>query len=400
MTALGQIASGKDFFDRKAERQTLWKTLSEGNHAVIFAPRRIGKSSLVKKMVEETADPGDCAQLCAGQLIDLGGCSSVPEVLATIAHAFPEPWLEDLARKVPWLAGTINRLVAWVPTVSLNIPSIADRRSDEERWYQDALALQERLSCLPILIGLDEFSVFLERLLEKNRAEGEKFLGWLRAWRQEAPKCRFIFSGSVGIRSLLARYKLSDAFDDCAEFELPPFTRKMALEMLGQLSSREGNLKPTENVLAYLCDRTGWLSPFFLNLFFNEAQRAAQERINETMPESQLLQHCDLDLAYQRLVSKNGRFLHWYERLEKYLQKPDLGMAKAILRSVARAEDGVTRRQLLNRLAKLESDREIRRERMNEILIYLHENGYLNREEPVRFLSFLLRDYWKTNHAF
>jgi len=254
------------------------------------------------------------------------------------------------------------------------------------------------LSPLPILICLDEFPVFLSRILERNCGEGEKFLGWLRAWRQQGTACRFIFSGSVGIRSLLNRYRLTTSVNDCFDFPLGPFIHTDALEMLQEVAGRE-NLKADDSVLEYLCERTGWLSPYFLNLLLDETLRVARERIAGLRLTDGSIQTEDVDSAYQRRIDKDFTLFHWYQRLERDLAEPDLGMAKAVLRHVAKAKNGLTRKQIMNRLASLEPDDQARSDRMNYRLISLHEEGYLSQEEPIRFLSPILRDYWEKNHA-
>ena len=49
---------GSDFFGRESEIAESWSDLKEGNHILITAPRRVGKSSLVKKLIQEARDNG------------------------------------------------------------------------------------------------------------------------------------------------------------------------------------------------------------------------------------------------------------------------------------------------------------------------------------------------------
>ncbi|MCG6860524.1 MAG: hypothetical protein LJE70_04470 [Chromatiaceae bacterium] len=73
-------------------------------------------------------------------------------------------------------------------------------------------AEDRRLLARPI----DEFTVFLEKLLAKDVAETERLLGWLRAWRLgSGVVCRFVFSSSIGFNALLDRYGISIRFNDC-----------------------------------------------------------------------------------------------------------------------------------------------------------------------------------------
>ena len=70
-------------------------------------------------------------------------------------------------------------------------------------WGNDAQKLESRLTDLPVLLLVDEFSVFLEKLIARDLREAELLLGWLRRWRMSDTSCRFVFSGSVGINALL-----------------------------------------------------------------------------------------------------------------------------------------------------------------------------------------------------
>jgi hypothetical protein len=395
MAALGIPARGKDFFDRETERAELWRYL-ESNHVLISAPRRLGKTSLIVKMIEEAEAKGYPNDLCAKEIVDLEACNTVEEALSAIDRAFPDKWTGKQLTKVWKGLKTIAQQVksAKAGPIALELQNLPFP------WHNTALVLQERLSPLPVLICMDEFSVFLDKVLRRNRDEGEKFLRVLRAWRLQKTACRFIFSGSIGIQSLLIRNWLTDSFNDCYDFSLGPFDCKNALAMLQQEAERE-KLPVSNNVLEHLCDKIGWLSPFFLNLLFDETRRVAVERITEERAADRSILTGDVDEAYRRKVSRNSQFIHWYQRLARDLEEPDLGMAYAILRAVARAAGGagLDRKQILSRLGKLEADPEARRERMNRLLVFLHEDGYLSQEEPIRFLSFLLRDYWKQNHA-
>ena len=45
----GQVVEGDNFFDRKAEIERYWRTL-ETDNLLMLAPRRVGKSSVLKRM--------------------------------------------------------------------------------------------------------------------------------------------------------------------------------------------------------------------------------------------------------------------------------------------------------------------------------------------------------------
>jgi len=169
--------------------------------------------------------------------------------------------------------------------------------------------------------------------------------------------------------------------------------------MLTTLSQREG-WQTEEAVLTHLCQRTGWLSPFYLNLLLASSMEAASDRISETGSTSNVLVIADVDDGYERLLASRSRFSHWYQRLQRDLAETDFSFALAILAALAKADEGLTRKQLLARLQRRQPDPDQRTATLNRLLLKLEEDGYVNDAgERIVFLSFLLRDYWKRNHA-
>jgi len=48
------LALGDAFYDRVQERQDLTKNINHGIHTVLIAPRRFGKTSLIRKVLDES----------------------------------------------------------------------------------------------------------------------------------------------------------------------------------------------------------------------------------------------------------------------------------------------------------------------------------------------------------
>lgn len=392
---VGSIARGEDFFDREREREQLWDAL-EGNHIVISGPRRLGKSSVLERMKEDAEGKGFIAEL-----IDVEGIDNPRDFIHEISHMFPEASVSALMKKLGGKIGSLSKVVRKV-TVSPpdGVPfGLELQAMPEMPWQEKAQALQHRLSAHPMLILIDEFSVFLEKSLKRDREGTDRLLGWLRAWRQQSVACRFIFSGSIGLNSLLDRYRLATSFNDCFELTLGPFRLNKAFQMLTDFADRKG-WAIDEEARHYLCKRIGWLSPFYLNLMLLESIAAAQDRLEETGGRERDILKDDIDGAFDRLITCRSRFIHWYRRLERDLPEPQRACAMTTLGTVATSEDGCLREQLMARLNALESDPDRRAMLLDEVLLVLEEDGYLAiGEERIQFPSFLLRDYWRRNHA-
>ncbi|MBC7953534.1 MAG: ATP-binding protein [Rhodospirillaceae bacterium] len=393
---LGNKADGEDFFDRQTEREDLWRYV-EGNHIVLSGPRRLGKTSLLQRLGEEAADKGLLARL-----VDVEGIDTPQAFIAELERAFPDSSVTGHLQAAGSKASEwLNRF----RKVELKIPGgfgggLELQAMPEAPWSEAAYRLQKRLSDVPALVLIDEFSVFLEKLLAHDPAEAERLLGWLRTWRQQSGiACRFLFSGSIGLNALLARYTLNTRFNDCYDFRLGPFRHSAAMAMLAEQSRREGWLAD-QDVFTHLCGRVGWLSPFYINLLLANTIEAARDRLLETDAKERRLQQTDVDDAYDRLLAVRSRFIHWYQRLERDLTEPHRSFTLAILSFVAKSDNGLTQRQLMARLQRLEPDPEQRASRLAGAMLLLEEDGYLGMEDDrICFLSFLLRDYWRRNYA-
>ncbi len=393
---LGSKAEGADFFDRVTERDDLWRYL-EGNHIVLSGPRRLGKTSLLQRLAEEAEEKGLLARL-----VDVGGINSAEAFVGALEGAFPD---ESITGYLKAAGKKASDWLARFRKVDVKLPGgigggLEMQAMPQAPWAVTAPKLQNRLSAAPLLILIDEFSVFLEKLIARDAAEAESLLGWLRAWRlSSGVVCRFVFTGSIGLNYLLEQHKFSTRFNDCYDFRLGPFKEKAALVMLTEVSTREG-WRANDAALAHLCQRTGWLSPFYLNLLLASSMEAARDRELEAGSSEKVLIQSDVDDGYDRLLASRSRFIHWYQRLERDLAEPDFSFALAILGALTKSEEGLMRKQLLVRLQRREPDPDQRTATMSRLLLKLEEDGYVDGTgERIVFLSFLLRDYWRRNHA-
>lgn len=400
---LGAIATGIDFYDRKTECSDLWGYL-ENEHVVASGPRRLGKSSIVNRLREEAVAKGLLARH-----VDVQGIEGAQAFIDEISSHFPD---DSIKGYLSSLGDTAKQWFSAVKKFELKGPGgvgggIELQANASQTWHRSATALQARLTAVPVLIFIDEFSVFLQKLLAGNQKEAEALLAWLRAWRvTPGVACRFLFTGSIGLNALLEKYSLSAQFNDCYEYPIGPFKVNAARDMVSAFAQREGwSIAPA--TASYLCERVGWLSPFYLCLLLDETTKAARDRLDETPlppqgePNRELTPD-DVDSAYERLLSARSRFIHWEQRIHRDLAGVELAFANLVLTAMAKNPTGLTQRQLHARLAKLEPDPDQRAARLQTILGKLQEEGYTSPVDAsgrVKFLSFLLRDYWGRNHV-
>ena len=50
---VGQTVRGENFWDRETELDTIWDAIDAGGHILLAAPRRVGKTSIMYKMLDD-----------------------------------------------------------------------------------------------------------------------------------------------------------------------------------------------------------------------------------------------------------------------------------------------------------------------------------------------------------
>ncbi|MBH1970198.1 ATP-binding protein [Moraxellaceae bacterium AER2_44_116] len=396
---LGGIAYGDSFFGRQIEQASFWRYIEQDN-ILLSGARRLGKSSLINRICENATPMGWLARM-----VDVQDCDSAEMFIAHLNQAFPtqdiSSHLANLGEQASFLLQKLKKIEVKGPAgvgLALELQGAA-----VPAWQVAGQQLRQRLENTPVLIFIDEFSVFLQRLIHKNKAEAESLVAWLCAWRKQPNMAsRFLFTGSICLTALLEKHQLHTYFNDCHDMTLGAFSPSDAENMLIEFAQRRTwELKPitAKDVMA----RVGWLSPYMLNKLLDEVMNAGEDRLTESRQSLRVITNDDVEAGYDRLLSKRSIFIHWQQRLERDLLEPTLSFAKAVLTALSNsAGQGLTITQLKARLAKREPDSDKRSVLLQSVLIILADEGYIttpNANKQVQFLSFPLQDWWRRNHV-
>ena len=375
---IGPPVEGNDFFGREKEIRLANKLLDRGHSLLLSAPRRIGKSSLAKKLIDEKKKQGwKCVY------IDLEETDSEDGFLRLVIDAFSnnEIWKQIVSDTAKGLKSIFNK----IEKVSVGPVEIdLGEREKKENLYKNLKELVNHEK--DTFIVVDELTLFVG-ILNKTRNGVEKvtyILNWLRSLRQvKGTKIRWLFCGSVGLRNFTSSKNLSYTINDLTEFSLDELDRKEASGLLLELSKSE-KIRMSNNVIDYILDKLSWNIPYFIQVIFS---KLSEEYYEELTTDS-------VDAAYKKLCSENYLGT-WSERLVEY-QEYELP-ARQILKVLSTQPSGVERNVLLDRLmtgqdsSKVESVDLI----LSKTLDMLENDGYIMRNGSLRtFRSPLLRDYW------
>lgn len=102
---LGQPATGEDFCGRRQELDDLWRYL-ENEHIRFPGVRRLGKTSILKRLQEQAAEQGVLARW-----LDVSHIHSAESFVLALEQAYPPPALRKFANdQAQSIAGWFSRL--------------------------------------------------------------------------------------------------------------------------------------------------------------------------------------------------------------------------------------------------------------------------------------------------
>ena len=396
---------GEKFFNREAELNTLAERAHEGTHTLLTAPRRMGKTSLVRESLRRLSADGDFETI----FVDLEDASDPADAIAEIAaqsRAALGAWekirgsllegLRDLSERMESVA--ISEL-----RVQLRAGIAAGNRWRKGDEVFSALAENNR----PVLLALDELPILINRLLmgpndhitPEGTQAADELLGWLRKNGQDhRGQIVIILSGSVGLEPILRRAGLSAQANIYQPLNLKAWDEEVACDCLGALAENY-DLDLSIEVCRDMCRRLRHHVPHHIQQFFDHLhehlRRAGRTRASLK----------DVEQVYtNEMLSIRGQvdMEHYEGRLRIALTPGEYESALELLTEAA-VNNGELRdasiyqyRQYVEASAHPDSLTVV----IEDVLHLLEHDGYLQREDGgYRFLSGFMEDWWLARHG-
>ena len=376
---VGPPVEGEDFFGRTKEIRKANRLLDSNHSLLLSAPRRIGKSSLAKRLIEEKKQQGwKCVY------IDLEETTTEEGFLSLVIEAFRKNGV--------WRHLSEGMSKGWMSALDriekVSIGGVVDfnlgKKEEQEDLYQHLKEFIKHDE--DTFIVVDELTLFLS-VLNKSENGAEKvafILNWLRSLRQVSKThVRWLFCGSVGLRNFTSAMNLGYTVNDLMEFGLGELTREEATGLLAGLCRSE-NVEMSDELIHYTLDKLHWNIPYFIQVLFS---KLAEEYEDEVTTEN-------IDMAYNQLCSENY-LSTWSERLSEYgeFELP----ARQLLKTLSTQPSGMDRGAMMNVLM---TGQDVSRVEgvdymLSKVLEMLENDGYILKKASIRaFRSPLLRDYW------
>lgn len=186
----GAIARGEFFTNRESELQALVEDVRGGQDVVIISPRRLGKTSLVERAIEDLRAEGALVAY-----LDLLGSPTKAELADDLAQALHDGLLSPLGRTLERVREFFSNLVI-SPRLTLSEDGRPlfeflgyEREEDADNLLEGLLALPSQLSSeRRVVVVLDEFQEIV--------AIDQRLPGQVRAVVQRQPEVAHVYLGS------------------------------------------------------------------------------------------------------------------------------------------------------------------------------------------------------------
>ncbi len=374
----GQIAPS-DVVGRDQLIDRLWQIL-ERQSLVLTAERRMGKTSVIKKM-EATPQ--------AGKLViyrDLEGVRS-PLEFVEIVLSDVETYLSRLQRTAA-KARELLQQIGGLEFKGMKIPAIA-----APHWKNVLTKTIEDLSehqDSTLIFLWDELPMMLDNL-KQNGGEtvAMEVLDVLRSLRQTYPNLRMVFTGSIGLHHVIGSLKQSgyvnSPINDMYSLELPPLLVSDATELARQLLIGENLTVVDLPTLAIEIATSVDCVPYYVHHVIDQLKWENDCSISTLTR-----------LIEANLIDPVNRWdmAHYRDRIDIYY-KDNKDLALTLLDILATAEQALSFRELSERLKSqlaIDSD-----ETIKTVLKLLQQDHYVLQQSnrTYRFRFSLIQRYWQ-----
>jgi len=373
---VGQTPRGKDFFPRNAIVERIYRRLESGSHLFLSAPRRSGKTSIMRFLEDEPRQGFLFLYLTVEDVADAEQYFRVlsEELLRSEALGKLAKLNEKVKSSLVNFAERFKKIKVFGIEFETTPTEKATFSEEFERLLRD-LETEGTTICIMV----DEFPVALETIAKtKGNEAAVHFLHTNRSLRQKAkPGIKFIYTGSIGLPNIARKLGATSTINDLTIVEIPPLTQEEGMELSKKIFSNY-NLDVPNETIGYMLDKIEWLMPFFIQLVIQMVIDEA-ESDGQHIPKEMI----DTVLAKASNHRNNIYFENYFSRLDKTLPPEESQTAKTILAEIA-----------IKGQAPSDHFRQVNAASVLEILEF---DGYIHLDESniYRFNSPILRMWWE-----
>ena len=378
-TIVGNAARGEYYFHRANIVNTIWNELEKGNSILIAAPRRVGKTSIMRYIEE---NPKKNYRMVFS---NIEGILSEKELYKRIFDLI----LSCLNKN----KNIFNRFKNYLKSKNITEVDIKGKikieknEIDHEKELDALLDELDSQNDTKIILLLDELPEVLFNLHKIGKTdEAVSILKNMRRWRQNLnnKNILFVLAGSVGIHYVVnAIENRSSDLNDLAEVNCFPLERSEFYEYI-KWATNGASVQYEEALTDYFADKVQYFVPYFLNLMLNEINLIAKKNDNPVVNEE------IIDAAFYRISVNNDYFSDWKARLKDYMQNSDYNFVNELLTHLAH-KDELTIEMIYEKSVKHEKT-----DNFMDYIDNLKKDGYImEKDGRFLFISPFLKAFWK-----
>ncbi|MDR6563287.1 MULTISPECIES: hypothetical protein [unclassified Arcicella] len=389
--SIGKTATGDDFFLRDDIVAEIYEALNESDSLLLSAPRRVGKTSIIHHIKDNPTEEYYCVYVDTEDVTDSQTFFKVllKAIFDIENKSRYQKSIEKAGKKIKGFLSSIDNIDVG-GFFSIDFNEKANESIDYYEKFKDFLEKVD-LDNRKILLMVDEFPVTIEHIKdEQGENAARNFLKQNRAIRQNNKynqKIKFIYTGSIGLLSVVKKLDATADINDILSYKLRPLSLGEGLELAQKLLNTYQIQANEENLKYLLQQKIEWLIPFHIQLSIKEIRdlyRLEAKEVNKAF----------IDQAFNELILNGGIYLdHYRGRLSKVFNRNELTLVHEILKKLTENQS-VNELELYDLAVKnhLESS-------FKNILLTLEYDGYIVElvGKKWRFYSPILKQWWSKN---
>jgi uncharacterized protein len=389
--SIGRIAIGDNFFERENVINDLYEALNEGGNLLLSAPRRVGKTSVIQYIqdnprlgyypvyvdTEDINDSNNFFKTLLMAILDVDNKNKFQKAI------------EKAGKKVKGFFSSIDAIdIAGVLSIDFD-----DKESSPIDYYEKFKSFLDNIDLdgNKILLLVDEFPVTIEQIRDESGEEAAKnFLKLNRAIRQNGKlnkKISFIYTGSIGLLSVVRRINATADINDIQQYKLKPLSESEAMLLTSRLLASY-SIHVEEHIINYLLiEKIEWFIPFHIQL-------AVKEIRDHYRIKAGVVDKAFIDSAFNELILNGSLYLeHYRGRLSQVFNRFEVNLAHEILKKLSNT-NSISEYELHDLAVKHDLSKSFK-----SIMLTLEYDGYITEvdDKKWRFYSPILKQWWSKN---
>jgi len=380
----GNPVRGKEFFNREKLIEQAWDLIEAGNHILLAAPRRVGKTSVMYYLMDNPKDGYTITYLITQSV------NNENEFFRRIVNRVLKTDYVQKSQKV------ITFLEKHKPAISKVGLDGIEFGASEEGNYQEILIRILKSShpeSQKLIVMIDEFPETLENIIkDEGETAGKHFLQSNRELRQDSEiskNVQFIYTGSIGLENIVSKLNAVSTINDLSRLKIPPLKPDEAKQLVSLLLENV-DFTLSDPLINFILKKIEWLIPFYIQLIIWELKNLHRDENPDKITED------IIERALTGILEQRNHFEHWHARLRTSIKGNEYNFVKELL-NITSENETISSNEIHNLAVKYQLESSYK-----DLVGSLVYDGYINNHDDFkvyRYNSPILRMWWNKNVA-